>query len=231
MTAANIVQTSPKHLANTAPSRGLSPGRSPLATTTNRMPSPRTPPAIRPQSPLSPRYESPARFEPLRPQQSRNMNSRSGNSQRRADTHTLKLPTLPKYHPANFPPAHSIAVASPESNNSTPPQQISPRQHQRVISDAQRQLFFYQREMMNAAVRSSTPPLLDNPVSPRLAPMGSPGPVTPLELESKDGYLAVGMQSSRQDAVPFDELAERLMKEQANRQRRTSNSPSLTSGR
>jgi uncharacterized membrane protein len=29
-------------------------------------------------------------------------------------------------------------------------------------------------------------------LSPRLAPLGSPGPVTPLELEGQDGYLMAG---------------------------------------
>ena len=47
------------------------------------------------------------------------------------------------------------------------------------------------------------------PLSPRLAPLGSPGPVTPMSLESSDGYLALGeqVQQRREDTrSPIAEL-------------------------
>lgn len=234
MTSTHIAQTSPKHLTNTAPSRGLSPVRSSrISSSTQRMPSPRSSPAIRPQSPLSPRYESSSqRFEPLQPPSPRNMNSRTGNSQRRANTNTLKLPALPRFHPANFQSTNSSTVNTPDSNVGSPQPPASPRTHQRVISDAQKQLLYYQREMISVAHRSSTPTQMDNPASPRLAPMGSPGPVTPLELEAEDEYLSAGARSSgRTDAVQPDELVHKLIEEEAARRRKASKSPSRPMGR
>lgn len=60
------------------------------------------------------------------------------------------------------------------------------------------------------------------PVSPRLAPLGSPGPVTPLELEGDEEYLTAGRHGS--GAVQSEELVKKLMQEEVNRRRR-SNSP------
>lgn len=50
-------------------------------------------------------------------------------------------------------------------------------------------------------------------------PIGSPGPVTPLQLESEDGgYLAAGMRGAPSQPVRPDDLMERLMREEAARQ-------------
>jgi hypothetical protein len=52
----------------------------------------------------------------------------------------------------------------------------------------------YQQQLMaNAArqARAST-----KPSSPKLAPLDSPGPVTPMELEGADGYLTARMSSN-----------------------------------
>ena len=225
-TGTNVLSGPPKHIAKTAPSRGLSPVRSPLsATPSAKMPSPRTSPALRPQSPLSPRYEAPSRFEPLRPPSPRriSMNSRGGNSQRRANTSALKLPSLPRFHPSNFPSAHSSAQTTPESGQGSPPPPTSPRTHQRIISDAQKHLLAYQRDMISAAARSSTPIQLEGPESPRLLPIGSPGPVTPLQLESEDGgYLTAGVRNAEYNGTTSDELVEKLMQEEAAREWRSS---------
>lgn len=84
-----------------------------------------------------------------------------------------------------------------------------------MLSDAQRQLFAYQREMVSAA-RAQSPGKGEKPVSPRLAPLGSPGPVTPLELGDEDGYLAAGARNSgQQHGGAPDELVERLIREEA----------------
>jgi hypothetical protein len=73
-----------------------------------------------------------------------------------------------------------------------PPPPMSPRAYQRLYNDAQKQLYFnQQREMFSPA----TP---GRPASPRLAPLGSPGPVTPLELERDEGYLVAGAQHLHQ---------------------------------
>lgn len=219
MTSTNIFAGSPKHIQKTAPSRGLSPVRS-LSTTPPQMQSPRTSPVVRPKSPLSPRYDSAPRFEPFRPPSPRNMTTRTSVSQRRGSSNALKLPSLPRFHPSNFPSSHSSLQPTPDSSQASPQRPASPRQHQRIISDAQKHLLAYQREMISAAVRSSTPVQLDNPESPRLAPLGSPGPVTPLQLEAEDGgYLVAGAQSATNEAVSTDELVAKLMKEETARQR------------
>ncbi|XXH05792.1 hypothetical protein Hte_012230 [Hypoxylon texense] len=79
--------------------------------------------------------------------------------------------------------------------------------HSRNESEAKRRLQQYQRDMiaqatlalnggnMNAATLSSLrtigfTSMSNNPSKPRLVPLGSPGPVTPMELEGdEDGYL------------------------------------------
>ena len=222
-----------KHLAaTTAPSRGLSPSplprsRSPvrppspsLVPQQRKMPSPRSSPALRPQSPLSPRFEAQGhRFETLQPPSPRAMHNRAtANSQRRANTTSLKLPSLPRYHPANFPSSHSSSVqTTPDATSLGSPQApLSPRAHQRVVSDAQKHLLAYQREMIS---RAQTPGGLDKPLSPKLEPLGSPGPVTPLELEGDGGYLVAGARHGGDEQKGREELVEKLIREEARRQR------------
>jgi hypothetical protein len=48
------------------------------------------------------------------------------------------------------------------------------------------------------------------PTSPRLIPTGSPGPVTPLELEGTDGYLTAGL--NKDDHVSH---VDKLIREEA----------------
>ncbi|KAH0297710.1 hypothetical protein KCU84_g16745, partial [Aureobasidium melanogenum] len=52
----------------------------------------------------------------------------------------------------------------------------------------------------------------EKPLSPRLAPLGSPGPVTPLELEGQDGYLLAGahVSSAAAHAAAAQEAAAQL---------------------
>jgi hypothetical protein len=59
---------------------------------------------------------------------------------------------------------------------------------------AQQQLQLQQKEIIQQATRGLLPPhmLQSGPISPRLLPLGSPGPVTPLALEeNQGGYLMV----------------------------------------
>lgn len=44
------------------------------------------------------------------------------------------------------------------------------------------------------------------PVSPRLLPLGSPGPVTPMELEESAGYLAAGAEGTAEYSLSHQEL-------------------------
>ena len=77
----------------------------------------------------------------------------------------------------------------------------------------------YQRDLVAAARSQSPNQILDNPASPRLVPMGSPGPVTPFELES-DGYLVAGTQRAGMEGVSSNELVEKLIREEAAAARR-----------
>lgn len=90
-----------------------------------------------------------------------------------------------------------------------------------MVSDAQKQLLMYQRETVSVA-RASSPAQIEKPLSPRLVPLGSPGPVTPLELEAEEGYLAAGARSrGGEDATEnAEELLARLIQEETTRQRR-----------
>jgi hypothetical protein len=113
--------------------------------------------------------------------------------QNSGDPSELRLPGLPRFHPANFPSSHSSLSATPGSGINSPQQPMSPRSQQRQFSEAQRQLYAYQLELLAAAGKGFLTPAA-KPTSPRLAPCGSPGPVTPLELEG-DGYLVAGSSS------------------------------------
>lgn len=214
----------PQHSPNTAPSRGPLPASSPLSSTRS-MPSPRSSPAMRP-TPLSPRQT--AHFDTLQPPPQRSPHSRTGsNSQhRRPPTNSLKLPSLPRFHPANFPSAHSSSQNTPDGTASPQPP-VSPRAHQRMYSDAQKQLFFNQREMLSASIRS--PNSASKPTSPRLQPLGSPGPVTPLELEGEEGYLLAGARNSAATgSTAPEELMEKLIREETRRHR--AGNPSTSAG-
>src|SRR5215469_6935893 len=104
-----------------------------------------------------------------------------------------KLPNLPRFHPANFPSSHSSLAVTPSSSITNPQPPMSPHSQQRQISEAQKQLYAYQREVLSRP--SSWQSTLAKPTSPRLAPCASPGAVTPLELEAEN-YLVAGSTTS-----------------------------------
>ncbi|KXT00692.1 hypothetical protein AC578_8253 [Pseudocercospora eumusae] len=127
----------------------------------------------------------------------------------------LRLPSLPRFHPANYPSSNNT-TPDVNSHASSPHAPISPPAHQRMYSDAQKQLYFNQREMLNATLKASSP---GKPDSPRLAPLGSPGPVTPLELERDEGYLIAGARSTcASNDTPSEELVEKLIRTEVQRQ-------------
>jgi hypothetical protein len=133
----------------------------------------------------------------------------------------LRLPGLPRYHPANFPSASSSMVSTPASGINSPQGPMSPRSQQRQYSEAQRQLMNYQRESFT---HKRTTSLTQKPTSPRLMPLaGSPGPVTPLELEA-DNYLTAG--SGATSNVSQSEYVDHLIREEA--ARRADSSPRST---
>lgn len=58
------------------------------------------------------------------------------------------------------------------------------------------------------------------PTSPRLLPLGSPGPVTPMDLEGGDSYLTLGRAVSGPDAEREAEEIARAVRNEAERRRR-----------
>ena len=67
--------------------------------------------------------------------------------------------------------------------------------------------------------RAQSPGGMDKPTSPRLEPLGSPGPVTPLELEGDGGYLMAGSRYAEEGEKGRQELVEKLIREEAGRRR------------
>jgi hypothetical protein len=102
---------------------------------------------------------------------------------------------LGKYHPQNYKKPVKIpeklaplvqATASQGRNHG------HGHGHSRKKSDVKKKLQQYQRDMVHQAAMGGHVPLPGGkPISPRLLPLSSPGPVTPMELEEgvAPGYL------------------------------------------
>ena len=147
----------------------------------------RTMPSI--SSPLSPRSQpldipSQARRRPA-------MNARQ--SSNTGPAAHLRLPSLPRFHPANYASSQSSShAATPVTGPNSPQAPVSPRANSSRQYEVQKQMYLYQQQLLanTRQVRGSGP----KPTSPRLAPLASPGAVTPLELEDEaDGYLTAGV--------------------------------------
>nr|POE48993.1 hypothetical protein CFP56_32145 [Quercus suber] len=175
---------------------------------------------MRPSSPLSPGYKT-QRFDSLQLPSARNIHSRTGVSQRRLPNGPMRLPSLPRFHPANYPSAQSSAQVTPDGAGHSPTTPLSPRSHQHMYSEAQRQLFMHQREMVSTANRDHFSHQPGKPAGPRLAPMGSPGPVTPLELEGEESYLVAGARSTAKQTSSTDDLVDKLIRDEVKRHWKT----------
>lgn len=162
--------------------------------------------------------------------------SPSSKQQRRQFGHNLTLPGLPRFHPANFASSgHSSVANTPGTNPNSPHGPASPGMHQKMYAEAQRQVQAYQRDLFPRSPSSTTFPA-ERPDSPRLQPLGSPGPVTPLELETGDGgYLYVkspsrlSMTSNAQLEQHSEQLAEKLAQAQSTRLPASNKSPRSSS--
>ncbi|KAI1498393.1 hypothetical protein F5X99DRAFT_420628 [Biscogniauxia marginata] len=115
--------------------------------------------------------------------------------------------------------------------------------HSRNESEAKRRLQQYQRDMIaqatlalnggniNAAALNSLRTMgfssMSKPSKPRLAPLGSPGPVTPMELEgSEDGYLGARGAANAQ----AEEIARAIRAEEERKRREGTTSPAIELG-
>ncbi|KAL0637956.1 hypothetical protein Q9L58_003034 [Maublancomyces gigas] len=99
----------------------------------------------------------------------------------------MKLSMLPSAMPSSMSTGSSGPTATPVFTFST--------HHQAYAHSlsAQQQLQLHQKEIIHQATRAGIPQhlLTTGPMSPRLMPLGSPGPVTPLALEDgPDGFFA-----------------------------------------
>lgn len=182
----------------TSPSRSYSPFMSP-----SMMPREQPSHRIQPSSPLSPTM-------PLSPLLPYALHGRVSN---RAGPH-LQIPALPRLHPANFQSSDLPEADSSQRNRTN--------NSRRQFSDARHKLHKYQRDLIANATRSSRPvasqALTDLP-PPRLHPLGSPGPVTPLALEENGDYLAAGTAASsyRLAGSAENELVERFIRQEQER--------------
>ncbi|TID18519.1 Arginine permease [Venturia nashicola] len=168
------------------------------------MAAPRSSPLRAFKQPTTPKMESNAS----------QLRMRSQVRQQSAGSGPLRLPGLPRFHPANFPSSHSSMANTPTSGGNSPQPPMSPRAQQRYQSEIRNQLYSHHQSPLHRRTPSSQKPTSP----PRLRPMdGSPGPVTPLELEA-DNYLAVGSGSLNPTAQA--EYVDKLIREQSARSRR-----------
>lgn len=132
---------------------------------------------------------------------------------------TFHLGSLPRFHPAVYQSSGSAQTfagqpPSPrlsKQNNYRPGSRESTRQY---------------RELIESTMVSRTPPgtLSPGPSAPRLDPLRSPGPVTPLVLEEGSSYLAAGNSSdqsarNQQQSGPGQDLVEMLVARENERAR------------
>ncbi|KAH7092143.1 hypothetical protein FB567DRAFT_588449 [Paraphoma chrysanthemicola] len=139
-------------------------------------------------SPLSPRSEPLA--IPSQARRRPEMNSRQSST---APGH-LRLPSLPRFHPANFASSqNSSQAATPVTGPNSPNTPSSPRSSSNRQYEVQRQMYAYQQQILANTNRQARGPTSAKPTSPRLVPLASPGAVTPLELGAADSYLTAGV--------------------------------------
>ena len=131
--------------------------------------------------------------------------SSSSNSRKKPKTR-LNLNSLPRF---SQPPSHSSQSHMATGHYQYTVQQgyqysqHTYAQQQANYLSAQQQLQLHQKDLIQQATRGSLPSHILFPSSPRLIPMGSPGPVTPLTLEeAQGGYLFAGSPSNS-SGMPF----------------------------
>jgi hypothetical protein len=158
-------------------------------------------------SPLSPKSEPLA--VPSQARRRPNLNSRPPSN---APGH-LRLPSLPRFHPANFASSQNSSQAvTPVTGPNSPNTPSSPQNNRNRQYEVQRQMYAYQQQLLANTGRQIRGPNSAKPTSPRLEPLASPGAVTPLELGGADGYLTAGVNSA--DAASH---VEQLIRNEARR--------------
>ncbi|KAL2008166.1 hypothetical protein VTN00DRAFT_8148 [Thermoascus crustaceus] len=156
--------------------------------------------------------------QPGRPASPHSSRSRPQNSPKSAPT--INLGNLPKFHPA-------VYQSSNVSHHSTsqPPSPVQQRPQTYRMSSASRDALRQYREFVTSTAFPRNGSISSTrPSAPRLDPLGSPGPVTPLALEEEGGYLVAGAVNSSEVASgdnrtsgPSPELIEKLIQRENER--------------
>ncbi|KAL8971954.1 MAG: hypothetical protein Q9183_000803 [Haloplaca sp. 2 TL-2023] len=154
----------------------------------------------------------------------------SGNQHGSRQSTPLAIPSLPPYHPANYESRQSSPRLPPSSSSA----------HARQVSELQKNMQRHQRALLiNATRAAATPttgkPPAHRPSSPRLNPMSSPGPITPLMLEGQTDYFLGGpntSSASRSKAGDRREMVDNLVNVERERirhpRRDSSHSPAVS---
>ncbi|PWW78282.1 hypothetical protein C7212DRAFT_364364 [Tuber magnatum] len=136
--------------------------------------------------------------------------AKPSSSSRRSPAESLKL-SMPPSASASMvqSPTSTAAVAAAPSQ--VPSTSAYIHHHQAYVHSlsAQHKLQLHQKEIISQATRAAgIPPhlLSTGPMSPRLIPLGSPGPVTPLTLEDNPG----GFFASHAGALEHQQLSQQL---------------------
>ncbi|KAL5336597.1 hypothetical protein BJX70DRAFT_277185 [Aspergillus crustosus] len=130
----------------------------------------------------------------------------------------FQLGDLPRFHPAVYQPPSNHQASSNQALSNQPSSPRQSRQHAYRPSASSRDPISQYRDFVGGVVlqKPLSRPISPSPSAPRLDPLLSPGPVTPLALEEAGGYLSAGTSnrselSARvaQHAAPTPDLLDR----------------------
>ncbi|KAE8348007.1 hypothetical protein BDV28DRAFT_144545 [Aspergillus coremiiformis] len=135
--------------------------------------------------------------------------------------------SVPAFHLSNLPRFHPAVYQASSGSQGQPPSPRQPRQSSYRTSSGPRDTMWQYQDFVEGMTLSRTPsrPLSPSPSAPRLDPLRSPGPVTPLTLEETSGYLisgasnSMGFSSRDNQSGPAPELVDRLIIRESERAR------------
>jgi hypothetical protein len=150
------------------------------------------------------------------PTQSHSFNSVFAMSQSSGSVSQQASQKPQSFFPGNLPRFHPAIYQSPNDahNTTQPPLSSSQKPHTYRTSSGARDALRQYRELVTGITlprNASAAP--SKPSKPRLDPLGSPGPVTPLTLEEADEYMAAGTANASEsngNAGPAPERVERM---------------------
>ncbi|KGO66400.1 hypothetical protein PITC_066960 [Penicillium italicum] len=138
-------------------------------------------------------YYSPAASPIMSPRRSNSpqpTRSRTQNPSKAKQTQNFHLGSLPRFHPAVYQSSSTAQNAT-----SQPPSPRQARQSTYRTAAGSRDMMWQYREFIESVQQ--------DPSAPRLDPLVSPGPVTPLALEAGD-YVTHGSMNTTSERAPRD---------------------------